>query len=699
MAHTLYQQEIEYNLITTIKLISIMKKLLIILLSVAIIADTIAQNTLDNIGLTASAPSALAYSFRQLSSTYSGNAIQVRRSNDNTTQDIGFVGGELDTASLKTFVGSNSAFISIWYDQSGNATNLSQGTASNQPRIVNAGVIDRENGKPFVRFFGTVSSSAYKSLNLSSASNTTAQIIVVNKFASGGAGFILGHTSSYNWHSDYPNGKLFISYSNSSVLNGTVFQNGRSIAPLTAVWNTTLMINSVAPSTPSTGTTWDNIGSDRNFYHNTSGGAGYSELIIFSSAITAAQRLTVEINQSNYYSITLSGSLNKNGKRTTVSTEYVNRNGALGGSNLYETGQSVATLLPVMASTAAASSITSVSAVSGGSLTSDGGGAPLTVGICWNTSTNPTISNSTTAAAGTTGSFTANLTSLMGSTTYYVRAYATNSVGTVYGNEVSFTTLAPVVPTLTATTAISLITSTSAQSGGNVTSDGGATITARGVCWSTSPSPTISDSKTTNGSGLGSFSSNITGLTLGVTYYVRSYATNSAGTGYGSQTSFTTRLGIGDSYAGGTIGYIFQSGDPGYVNGETHGLIVASSIQSSSVAWYNGSYTTTGATATQLGTGNANTNTIVASLGAGTYAAKLCDDLVSGGYSDWYLPSRDELNKLNANKNLIGGFPSGGYWSSSETSANNAWKQSFQSDNQNNYSKDYLGYVRAVRSF
>jgi hypothetical protein len=287
----------------------------------------------------------------------------------------------------------------------------------------------------------------------------------------------------------------------------------------------------------------------------------------------------------------------------------------------------------------------------------------------------------------------------MGSTTYYVRAYATNSVGTVYGNEVSFTTLAPVVPTLTATTAISLITSTSAQSGGNVTSDGGATITARGVCWSTSPSPTISDSKTTNGSGLGSFSSNITGLTLGVTYYVRSYATNSAGTGYGSQTSFTTRLGIGDSYAGGTIGYIFQSGDPGYVNGETHGLIVASSIQSSSVAWYNGSYTTTGATATQLGTGNANTNTIVASLGAGTYAAKLCDDLVSGGYSDWYLPSRDELNKLNANKNLIGGFPSGGYWSSSETSANNAWKQSFQSDNQNNYSKDYLGYVRAVRSF
>lgn len=677
-----------------------MKKLLIILLSIVIITDIVAQNTLDNIGLTASAPAAMAYSFRKLSSTYSGNAIQVRRSNDNTTQNIGFVGGELDTASLKTFVGSNTGYITIWYDQSGNGTNLSQASQSNQPRIVNAGVIDRENGRPFVRFFAT---SSYNSLNLSSDQTTTAQIIVVNKFApyaSGGMGFILGHTTVYNWHSQYPIGKLFYpGLASSSVTNGSVFQNSRSIAPASAIWNTTLMINSIAPSIPATGTTWNNIGSDRNIYHRTSGGGGYTELIVFNSAITAAERLTVEINQSSYYSIPLSGKLTKNGKVSiNTPSETINRNGAIGGASIYSWGESAANQLPVLASTTAASSISSETAVSGGSLTSDGG-APITLGICWNTSTNPTIANSSTAGTGTTGGFTSNLTGLAGSTTYYIRAYATNSIGTAYANEISFTTLAPVVPTLTATTAASLIRSTAAASGGNVIDNGGATITDRGVCWSTSINPTISDSKTTDGSGLGSFISNITGLTIGITYYVRAYATNSAGTAYGSQTSFITTYGVGDSFQGGVIGYIFQSGDPGYIIGETHGLIAAASIQSSSAAWNNGSYTTTGSTATQLGTGNANTNTIVASLGVGTYAAKLCDDLVSGGYSDWYLPSRDELNKLNANKNLIGGFPVGGYWSSSETSANNAWKQSFQSDNQNNYSKDYLGYVRAVRTF
>lgn len=128
-------------------------------------------------------------------------------------------------------------------------------------------------------------------------------------------------------------------------------------------------------------------------------------------------------------------------------------------------------------------------------------------------------------------------TELTAGTTYYVRAYATNSMGTAYGTEISFSTFA--LPTVTTNT-VSSITTNTATCGGNVTATGSATVTARGVCWSTSQNPTISNSHTTNGSGTGSFTSSITGLTAGTTYYVRAYTTNSAGTSYGQQRSFTT---------------------------------------------------------------------------------------------------------------------------------------------------------------
>jgi hypothetical protein len=96
---------------------------------------------------------AAAYSLRKLRTAYTGSAIRVRRSNDNTEQDIGFTSaGDLDTASLKTFVGANSGFVTTWYDQSGNARNATQTTAANQPRVVNAGVIDRASSKPTIQF-------------------------------------------------------------------------------------------------------------------------------------------------------------------------------------------------------------------------------------------------------------------------------------------------------------------------------------------------------------------------------------------------------------------------------------------------------------------------------------------------------------------------------------------------------------------
>jgi uncharacterized protein (TIGR02145 family) len=194
--------------------------------------------------------------------------------------------------------------------------------------------------------------------------------------------------------------------------------------------------------------------------------------------------------------------------------------------------------MPVLTTTAV-TSITTSTASTGGNITDDGGAEVTARGVCWGTATNPTISGSKTNDGTGIGNFTSDISGLSPNTLYYVRAYATNSAGTAYGNELSFTTEQIVGATLT-TTAVTSITSTTAVSGGNITDDGGADITARGVCWAETANPTTADSKTENGTGTGSFSSNLTGLTPGTLYHVRAYATNSSGTVYGSDVTFTT---------------------------------------------------------------------------------------------------------------------------------------------------------------
>jgi uncharacterized protein (TIGR02145 family) len=189
--------------------------------------------------------------------------------------------------------------------------------------------------------------------------------------------------------------------------------------------------------------------------------------------------------------------------------------------------------------TATISSPTRTTAVSGGNITNNGGAAVTARGVCWSTTSGPVVTGFHTSDGSGNGAFTSNIAGLSPGTTYYVRAYATNSAGTAYGNELSFASSPVQVPTLT-TTAVTGVALTTAISGGNITDDNGGAVTARGVCWNTSGNPTASDPKTTDGSGTGIFTSNIAGLTAGTVYYVRAYATNSAGTGYGSQVRLST---------------------------------------------------------------------------------------------------------------------------------------------------------------
>lgn len=185
------------------------------------------------------------------------------------------------------------------------------------------------------------------------------------------------------------------------------------------------------------------------------------------------------------------------------------------------------------------SNITATTASSGGNVTSSGSTSVTARGVCWSTTNNPTISNSKTSNGTGEGIFTSSLSGLSPSTTYYVRAYATNSSGTAYGNVNTFTTSAATIPAVTTTTANSITTS-SAIAGGSISSPGSSSVIARGVCWSTAVNPTIVDSKTTDGTGVGSYTSSITGLSPGVVYHYRAYATSSVGTAYGSDMTFTT---------------------------------------------------------------------------------------------------------------------------------------------------------------
>lgn len=239
----------------------------------------------------------------------------------------------------------------------------------------------------------------------------------------------------------------------------------------------------------------------------------------------------------------------------TSSTTYYFKAYALNGTGtsygVRTSGTTTAPCLAPTVTTTGSSSVECAGATMEGNVTVHGN-SPVTKGFIYHTS-NAVVAAATIGTLGgasqvdhatvatSTGAFTYAATGLSNSTTYYYKSHATNTTGSAYGTVLTFTTGAGCsAPTLAATVAASEVICTTANPGGNVTADGGATITERGLCYGTSVNPTTGDSKVTDGGTTGSWTGSLTGLSEGTTYYVRAYAINSEGTSYGSQSSFTT---------------------------------------------------------------------------------------------------------------------------------------------------------------
>jgi uncharacterized protein (TIGR02145 family) len=311
----------------------------------------------------------------------------------------------------------------------------------------------------------------------------------------------------------------------------------------------------------------------------------------------------------------------------------------------------------IVITTAAITDVTVSSAATGGNITDDGGAAITSRGVCYHTAPDPTLDNFFTQDGTGTGLFNSGLSGLIQGATYYVRAYATNSDGTMYGNERTFTTLTtPTVVTFVVTD----VSGISAKSGGTVTNTGGSLVTAKGLCWSTNPAPTTANSITS------SFTEELSGLSPNTVYYVRAYATNATGTNYGNEIIFNSGYTLGTQYAGGLVFYN---------DGNGHGIVCADNDQSLHASWGCYSWVING-TSADLGTGAANTAAIVAKCFDPGTPAKICNDLIMNSFDDWYLPSLGELAFMYKYlyMNGLGNFEEESYyWSSSEFNSNDAW--------------------------
>jgi hypothetical protein len=260
----------------------------------------------------------------------------------------------------------------------------------------------------------------------------------------------------------------------------------------------------------------------------------------------------------------------------------------------------------------------------------------LSRGICWNNYGSPTLNDSFISLGNGIGSFETKISNLKSNTNYHVRAYGTSSFGTIYGDIKTFKTVTQDIPTLSTVnySDVSPATVSSFEAGGLISSIGASPIVKKGLCWSTSNNPTILDNLTTDNSFGPSFRIRINNMIPNTTYFIRAYATNSFGTGYGEEIIIKTMpLSVGSFWQGGVISYIFKPGDIGYVANQIHGIIVAPVNQSTSAQWgcrginIAPTYNYTGA-------GPGNTQVIVTNCNTSGIAAKLCSNLILNGYSD-----------------------------------------------------------------
>lgn len=351
--------------------------------------------------------------------------------------------------------------------------------------------------------------------------------------------------------------------------------------------------------------------------------------------------------------------------------------------------------------------VTASSATCGGNVTADGGSYVTERGICWGTSNAPTVDGSHQAMGQGNGTFTCNMSNLEPNNVYYVRAYATNNRGTAYGEQKQFTTNSG-LPTVTINT-VTNITATSATCGGSVSDNGGFAVTDKGLVWSTSQYPTLNDNHVSLGSGNAPFTGSMTNLTIGTTYYVRAYAINSQGTSYSStQRTFTTGNGLpsvtttnvtmsgGSVVSGGNV--TSDGGYPVTARGICYGVYPNPDLSTAYTHTTDGTGTgyftsvidtTVGSTLyVRAYATNANgtaygeqvtVNIEYLSLPTFTYnghiyrvapdphtsyleyiswnAANLyCEGLTAYGYSDWRMPTIDELLTMYQNRTNIGGF-------------------------------------------
>ena len=344
--------------------------------------------------------------------------------------------------------------------------------------------------------------------------------------------------------------------------------------------------------------------------------------------------------------------------------------------------------------TAPASDITQTSVKLSGLIIDDGGFDIIEKGICYSINNTPTIKdNKVSLGAGNT-SFTANLATLPVNSNLYYRAYATNSLGISYGEILSFKLLY--------TKALTVITSPITKKnsndfawnfGGELNDDGGFPIEDVGVVISDKSNPTLTDNiyrksyqqeyvdaKRNFGNIPFLFSTNPNYVQLddrtiatSKTYYIRAYANNSKERVYGNEIVYTAEPTIMEK-GGGYIGYIYQKGDVGYVEGEEHGIIVAKTLFAGT-PWGCTGTNILGAERKELGSGTLNTNDIVKDCPSALTPASICDKLELNGYSDWVLPSLDDLRMIIRWRRdrvpTLSTQP--GLWSSTEYNADNAY--------------------------